>query len=104
MCAKPRDNRGIVLYYYCIARNTDKCSKYVSADRVDEIVWNWLESLLRDKDLLQQKMKDYLKEQEEKIAPLKTALANIDNLLSAKRKQSSSSLSERGLPSEGKLG
>lgn len=81
---EPRD-QGKRLYYGCNSKHTENCVKYIRADKVDKAVWDWLEGILKDQNLLREKIETLWDQHRAAIEPIKTQLRNIDLLIEQKK-------------------
>lgn len=91
-------NNSRNLYYTCLCRIADYSKKscspaYINTQPVDEKAWNWLYSILTNRELIKSKIENYLIENEKAVKPLKDRLAIIDRTLERKHKEHDSIIS-----------
>ena len=91
MGSSQRDN-GRYLYYACLCEVAGYSKKsclphYVNARLIDEKAWNWLYSILTNRELLKNKIDNYIAEKEKAIKPLKDRMTIIDRILTKAHKE-----------------
>ena len=69
-------------YYFDMEQKQRRCDcRPANAYKVDEIVWEWIKSLVSDPAAFESGLQDYQAEREREIAPIRERLQVIDDLL-----------------------
>lgn len=65
--------------YYVVCKNCGN-RKYFRSDLIDELAWEWLRSIIKDKEKLQAKIEDYALEIEKSLEPIYKRLSYLQKL------------------------